>query len=388
MTVAARVAACSLALSVAGCAPEGDTALRKGPGSDGVEGADGAGGTPTADGQDGAAADTGGDTGAGLVWDGDLAAYDGCGPDDPPAKLLGQTLPAATVTAGAALSGELLFANCSDATWAAATAVDAASGMKLGAVSDTVMGAWGQPRTLLPSDVPPHHVVRVRHGGVAPQTNGVHVWQWQLVDEWVAWIEAPTPPADLTVSGGVGPFWVHDRSEWEASGYPVDGPTIDLTDLEYVTLHYTGVTIDLDGEDDVWTDDDMLKLLRDTQAYYVDARGYSIGYNSAIGLDGDEWEARGYDFRSAANGCTDVNRKGYAILVPTPSPDAEPTLAQVEGTRAAISRVREAAAAAGNPRHLTINGHRDVRPLCSDGGGTSCPGEPLYGRILDGAFEP
>ena len=393
MTILARACACSVLLAAAACAPERDTALRQGPAS-AADGADGAGDTSSADGQDGAdgqhggGIDSGGDTGAGLVWAGDLAAYEGCEELDPPAKLLSQTLPATDVAAGTALTGELVFANCSGVSWQAATSLDAVSGVKLGAVTDTVMGEWGQPRTLLPADVPPDHAVRIHHGGTAPIANGVHVWQWQLVDEWVAWIEAPSLPADLTVSGGVGPFWVHDRADWEASGYPVDGPTIDLTDLEYVTIHYTGVTIDLDGDDDVWTDDDMIRLLRDTQAYYVDHRGYSIGYNSAIGLDGDEWEARGYDFRSGANGCTDVNRKGYAILVPTPAPEAEPTVAQVEGTRAAILRVRRAAAAAGNPRLLTINGHRDVRSLCGDGGATACPGDPLVRRILDGAFEP
>lgn len=382
----------ALALLLAACAPLDAPTTRSGPADAAADGADGTAAADGADGTDGAGgtldtADTGDPT-TGLDWDGDLAPFDGCTAADPPALLLSQTLPPAALSAGGAVTGEVVFANCSGETWAAATSVDAASGVKLGSAAATVMEAWGQPRALLPADVPPDHAVRVRQDGVAPLTNGEHAWTWQLVDEWVAWIEAPTPPALLTVSGGYGPFWVHGREEWEQSSYPVDGPAIDLLDLEYVTIHYTGVSMDLDGDDDVYTEEDTIRLLRDTQAYYVGSRGYSIGYNSVIALDGDEWEARGYDFRSAANGCTDVNRKGYAVLIPTPTVDASPTVAQVEGARAAILRIRQAAAAAGNPRHLHVNGHRDVRPLCPDGAGTGCPGEPLYDLILDGALEP
>lgn len=97
---------------------------------------------------------------------------------------------------------------------------------------------------------------------------------------------------------------------------------------------------------------------------------------------------RGLDFEAAANGCNEVNEPSYAIQVPTTSPEANPTPAQVEGARAAILRVRQAAAAAGNPSFLYINGHRDVRPLCDGLSGTACPGEPLYALILAGSLEP
>jgi hypothetical protein len=196
------------------------------------------------------------------------------------------------VAAGALLSGEVAFADCSSTTWVAALSDDAPSGLKLGAATAT---AWGRPRVALPVDVPPAHAVRIAYAGVAPLTDGPYTWQWQLVDEWVAWFESPSPAIEVEVTGGHGPFWVHGREAWEALGYAVDGPTMDLTDLEFITIRDTGVTNDLDGDDGVWTADDMVRLLRDTQAYYVDARGYSIGYNSAIGLDRDEWEARAHD---------------------------------------------------------------------------------------------
>ena len=383
-------AAWALAVAgLAGCAGDDPIGSRSGPADAQDDSATGSPDLPdTAAGIDSGAGDTGEDPDDGLAWEGDLAPYPGCEDGDPPATPLSWTSPPATVAAGAVVSGEVVFANCSGGAWPAALSDDAPSGVKLGAATSTVWEAWGRPRVALPVDVPPDHAVRVAIDAVAPLTSGPYTWQWQLVDEWVAWLDAPTPALEVEVTGGYGPFWVHGREEWEADGYAVDGPTMDLSALEYVTIHYTGATIDLDGDDDVYTADDMVRLLRDTQAYYVDARGYSIGYNSAIGLDGDEWEARGADFRSAANGCADVNRKGYAILVPTPSPEAAPTGAQVEGIRAAVLRVRASAAAAGNPRHLSINGHRDVRPLCGDGGATACPGEPLYSLLLDGALEP
>lgn len=209
-----------------------------------------------------------------------------------------------------------------------------------------------------------------------------------MVDEWVRWIGAPTPMLLIEVTGGYGPFTVHPRSEGETTTYPVEGPDMEILALEYITIHYNGVEEDLDGDDDVYTDEDAVQNLRDMQSYYVRNRGASTGYNSQIAPDGDEWEIRGHDIRNAASGCVEVNRPGYTIQIPTVNPDAEPTPAQVEGVRAAVLRIRQAAAAAGNPNFLSINGHRDVRSLCPDEGGTSCPGDPLYGRIAGGVFEP
>ena len=132
----------------------------------------------------------------------------------------------------------------------------------------------------------------------------------------------------------------------------------------------------------------MIIRLRNSQASYLANRGYSSGYNSKIAPDGDEWEVRGYDIRSAANGCLDVNLAGFAIQIPTISPDAPPTPEQIEGTRAAILRIRNEAKAAGNTHTLYLVGHADVRPLCSDGGGTECPGLELKALLESSALEP
>ncbi len=334
------------------------------------------------------AADTADADAPGLTWDGDLAAYEGCTEEDPPAKLLAHVFPPTPLPAGGAVPGELVYANCSGTPWLAAAEADALNGVKLGAVSETVMEQWSRPRVLLPSDVPPDHAVRIRWEAVAPWTNGRHWWQWQLLDEAVAWLASPTARIELEVEGGYGPFTVHSREAWQTSSQPVEGPAMDLLDLRYIVIHYNGATEDLDGPDDVYTDEDTILGLRNSQNAYLTGRGYSLGYNSEIAPDGDEWEIRAHDIRSAANGCLDVNRPGFAIQIPTVDPEAAPTPAQVEGARAAIRRVREAAAAAGNLHELFLTGHGDVRPLCADGGGTECPGPQLRSLLDTAGLEP
>lgn len=337
---------------------------------------------PSDTGDSSAPADTG------LAWEDDVAPYPGCREGDPEAKVLRAREPTSAVTAGGSVPGEVVYANCGATTWVAAASEDAVSGVKLGAVSDTVMHTWGRPRVTLPRDIAPGEAVRIGWEGTAPLVNGQHPWQWQLLDEWVRWIDAPTPVALVEVQGGYGPFTVHSRYEWETADYPVGGSSLDLRDLEFITIHYNGANEDLDGDDDVYTDADTIDSLRDSQRQYVEGRGYSLGYNSEIAPDGDEWEIRGYDFSSAANGCSAVNNPSYTIQVPTSTPESDPTAAQVEGVRAAVLRIRRAAAAAGNTNFLYINGHRDVRPLCDGLSGTSCPGEALYAMILDGSLEP
>ena len=329
-----------------------------------------------------------GDDDSSLVWQEDLTVFTGCRLDSKDAMLISLDFPTSPITAGEIVPGEVVYANCSDITWIAAEQDHSLSGVKLGAVAETVMQEWSRPRIALPHDVPPNYAVRIRWEGVAPQSNGVHRWQWQLVDEWVSWFDEPTPPIELEVIDGYGPFQVHGRDEWELNSQPVEGPAMSLLDLRYIVIHYNGSTVDLDGEDNVYTDDDMITSLRNSQASYLSSRGYSLGYNSKIAPNGDEWEVRGYDIRSSANGCLEVNRAGFAIQIPTTSPTAPPTPAQIEGTRAAILRIRNAAAEAGNPHTLYLVGHGDVRPLCSDGNGTECPGLELNALLESGALEP
>jgi hypothetical protein len=180
--------------------------------------------------------------------------------------------------------------------------------------------------------------------------------------------------------GSPSRYAFHPRETWQSPDQPVSGPSMDLLALRYITVHYNGDTRDLSA--------DYGAVLRAMQNSWLTSRGYSLGYNSGIAPSGDEWEIRGLAFRAAANGCQDVNNPAYTIQITLPTPTSQPTDAQIEGTRQAVARVREAARAAGNTHELYLNGHNDVRPLCDGLGGTSCPGEAINELLSTGAFEP
>ncbi|MCB9641439.1 MAG: N-acetylmuramoyl-L-alanine amidase [Myxococcales bacterium] len=200
---------------------------------------------------------------------------------------------------------------------------------------------------------------------------------WQCVGAQC--IPAPPPPPTQNT--------YHPVTSWQTASQPVtSGSRMNILDLRYITLHYNGGNLDLDGSDNVYQDADFVQILRNMQNSYLVSRGYSLGYNSAIAPDGDEWEIRGLTYRSAANGCTSVNRPGYTIIIPVSTVTTPLNAAQIQGVKAAIARVRAAAKAAGNNNTLTINGHRDVRPLCGNGG-TACPGNSIYGLIQNGTFK-
>jgi hypothetical protein len=114
------------------------------------------------------------------------------------------------------------------------------------------------------------------------------------------------------------------------------------------------------------------------QAAYLASRGYSLGYNFAVYPDGSAWEIRGWDIRSAANGGTDVNKKGVAILLAVQSVRDAPTDEMIAGVQDIIFMTRQRV-----HRSLAINGHCDVRPTP-----TACPGSEIVDMIARGVFEP
>lgn len=314
-----------------------------------------------------------------------VTAWDGCVPGDPEAVPLAGTLPSAPLQGGVPASGEVVFANCGAETWVA-TPADAVEGHKVGHDLPREWAVWEVTRVALPADVPPGHRVRIPITVVPPETTGDYPYQWSLLDEWVRWIEDPSPVRLLEVQGA-RTFDLHGRDAWVLPEEPVDGPAMDLLALQYIVIHYNGDTEDFDGDDDVYTDDDFARRLQDSQHYYLGSRGYSYGYNTVVAPDGDAWEVRGTTFQSAANGCEEVNVPGYAIQVPTSTPDTPPTDAQILGVRQAVARIRAEVVRAGSREHLELVGHCDVRPLC-DGSGTSCPGDALYAALLAGELEP
>ena len=169
-------------------------------------------------------------------------------------------------------------------------------------------------------------------------------------------------------------FPYHDRTEWQDPAYPVTSSSwMDINSLEYITLHYIGA----DGVDL----SDIPQFLRNAQLDYVINRGYSLGYNSAVSTDGDEWEIRGFDYRCAANGTQATNIPSYSILLMLPNTWSVPPADQIDGVRQVVAKIRATSAAAGNGDFLEINGHRDLKA-------TACPGDVIYNMIQDGTFEP
>lgn len=313
--------------------------------------------------------------------------YAACASDDPEVKLVAEVAPPATLQGGTTAAVSLTLANCGQVSWTKADP-NAASGFKLGSQAPENNETWGVSRVALPATVPPGHSVLITFSIVAPQVSGSYAYRWAIVEEWKRWLADATPLHTITVNGTQpASFPYHPRGDWVLASQPISGPALDVMALRYITIHYNGGNADLDGPDNIYQDADFIPLLRNAQADYLKNRGYSLGYNSAIGPDGAEWEIRGTDYRSAANGCTAVNVPGYAIQVMMPSITAQPTATQIAGLKAAVARVRAFAQAKGNNDVLELNGHRDVRPLCGTGG-TACPGDPIYTLLKAGQLEP
>lgn len=166
---------------------------------------------------------------------------------------------------------------------------------------------------------------------------------------------------------------IHSRTEWERPGWRVaehtgSGP-VDWTRVRGVTIHYTAASSTPFGGGE------FANYLANIQHDYVANRGYSIGYNWAADRNGETWEARGQDFRCAANGTTVSNIERVAVLCVVNGADpASP--AMVEAVR---SLVAMCCVLAG--RDLVVDGHRDIKA-------TACPGRGLYAQVQFGAFYP
>jgi N-acetylmuramoyl-L-alanine amidase len=163
------------------------------------------------------------------------------------------------------------------------------------------------------------------------------------------------------------------RGVWEQPGMRIgehtnSGPQ-ELTAADYLVIHYTGAPSTPERYDDV------VAFLQRTQREYVATRGYSIGYNWVVDRTDRIWEARGIDYRCAANGNTETNRRGPAILCMVNGDEPAGPL-MIEAVRTVVDFCQTQA---GRP--LNIVGHRDVRA-------TSCPGDGLYQQIQTGVFKP
>lgn len=100
----------------------------------------------------------------------------------------------------------------------------------------------------------------------------------------------------------------HPRTEWQDPKFPVRGPQFSWNNLKLgtkerrhpgIAIHYGGVKDAPDGDvDEPWTIFD--DFLRRVDAGHR-AKGYSFAYNFALDARGELWQARGEQYRNAAN---------------------------------------------------------------------------------------
>jgi hypothetical protein len=112
----------------------------------------------------------------------------------------------ASVVAGTPFSVTLTLQNTGTDTWAPAATLNATSGVKLGSATPHDTSAWGPHRVLVPAvSVPPAASVDIVINAVAAAAGNDQNFDWQLVQEGVAWFgvvahavidvaAAPPPP--------------------------------------------------------------------------------------------------------------------------------------------------------------------------------------------------
>ena len=169
------------------------------------------------------------------------------------------------------------------------------------------------------------------------------------------------------------------REDWQDPKNPVVGSAkfLGWSAMQRLVLHYPGADYaDMDFNNDGQIDAaDTATLLRNTQAAYVDQRGYSLGYNAAVGQEGLSWEIRGDTWMCAANGSTQTNRDAFAILIVVDEQNPASDV-QVRKVREMVAQARMLAG-----RNLPIIGHGDLKA-------TQCPGGGIRRQIQTGVFEP
>ena len=161
------------------------------------------------------------------------------------------------------------------------------------------------------------------------------------------------------------------RSEW---GAPVSSAAAYIASTRGVKVHYLGTPYSSRTHDKC---DDYVRAVRASHLANT-AENYSdIAYNMLVCEHGYVFEGRGAHKRTGANGNVTLNSQHYAVCALLGSSGlTQPTDAMLNGIRDAIEYLREKGDAGGE-----IKGHRD-------GYATSCPGQPLYNWVQQGAPRP
>lgn len=163
------------------------------------------------------------------------------------------------------------------------------------------------------------------------------------------------------------------RSAWTTTVRPAArlAPLV-ASEVRGLAIHYTGSATPL-GQ--TATLEQSARRLEAERVDHVTGRGWTdIAYAAAADQAGNLFDCRGARWRSAANGDRAVNGSHGAITWLGGVGD-EPTAAAV----AAIRWWREHEWLPLFPHATAVVGHRDLHS-------TACPGDPMYGLILAGAF--
>jgi hypothetical protein len=171
---------------------------------------------------------------------------------------------------------------------------------------------------------------------------------------------------------------VYDKTvhQWLLStNYPlIGGARFSWADIKYFCLHYIGA-----GS---YAGKNEAAILNSIQKDYVENRGYSFGYSSAIGLSGTSYEGRGEVYRAASNGDSIDkddeldgnpglldNLEVFSCLLIIGTED-EITPEMIKEVNSFYTQM---------PPGVEICGHFDLDH-------TPCPGSRAYAMIYDGTF--
>jgi YD repeat-containing protein len=108
------------------------------------------------------------------------------------ASFVSQVVPASMI-AGHTYDATVTMQNDGTATWTAA------GNYRLGSQNPQDNTTWGLARVNLPASTAPNAQVTFRFSVTAPSTPGSYVFQWEMVQDGVAWFAKPTTPVTINV---------------------------------------------------------------------------------------------------------------------------------------------------------------------------------------------
>jgi RHS repeat-associated protein len=161
------------------------------------------------------------------------------------ATFVDQTVPSAML-AGQSYVVTVRMRNDGNTTWTAAT------NFRLGSQDPVNNSIWGVGRALLTVDVAKGQTAAFTFSVVAPATAGAYKFQWQMLQESVAWFGPMTPSLTVPVSANAAPS-VQLTSP--VNGFIVAAPTTILLNasasdsdgsVAYVQFWYDGQLVDTD----------------------------------------------------------------------------------------------------------------------------------------------